>query len=53
MLAIGMAVEMIFLSNIFLAIFVFLIANVEIVIRDILGWLYISILAFLFIKIVI
>ena len=41
-----MPVTIAFLSNISLTIFIFLIADIEVVAIDILGWLYISIFAF-------
>ena len=53
MLAIDIVIAMAFLSNIFLVIFAFFIADMRIVAISILNRLYIFVFAFLFIKIVI
>lgn len=48
----GMAVVVVFLSNIFLAFFAFSIANIEVVTTNVSRWLYVLVFAFLFMKIV-
>lgn len=47
MLAVDMIIAVVLLSNISLAIFVFLIIDIGITIIDILNWLYILVIVFL------